>query len=306
MSKTLVESKTPKKNSRDESQDLELPLFESPASKVELAKPVLPVEPAPVKAPGSEPKPAATSASRHLVVSVHDVSPLTRPAVERVLAELAELGVRGVSLLVIPDHHCKGHILDHPDFCAWLRERETLGDELVIHGYTHRRDQKPNETLKDKLTTRYYTAGEGEFFDISGADALRIVSQARQEFRKVGLEPRGFIAPAWLLSDGADRALQRLGIAYTTRIGSVFDYTTGINYTSQSLVWSTRSWLRRAISRWWNARLFHQLRTRPLLRIGIHPPDIEHRAVWQQVKTLIAKALEDRVPVTYAGFLKPR
>ena len=255
-----------------------------------------------------EPEEAAATDSalfvRKLVISIHDVSPLTREATEQILAELAELGVRKVSLLVIPDHHCKGHVLDDPEFCAWLRSRVEGGDEVVLHGYFHRRDQRAGETFREKLTTRYYTAGEGEFFDIPGADALRIVSQARQEFRKVGLKPCGFVAPAWLLSDGADRALQRLGISYTTRIGGVFDYTTGIHHASRSLVWSTRSGLRRVLSRMWNASLFRRLQSCALLRIGIHPPDIKHRAVWRQIKALTAKAMKDRMAVTYAGYLK--
>jgi len=259
---------------------------------------------APEQTPPVEVAPPSLNANRSLVVSIHDVSPLTREATEHILAELAELGVRRVSLLVIPDHHCKGNLLDDPEFCAWLRGRAAAGDEVVIHGYFHRRDQRAGETFKEKLTTRYYTAGEGEFYDIAGADALRVISLARQEFRKAGLNPQGFVAPAWLLSEGADRALQRLGVAYTTRIGGVFDYTTGIHHTSQSLVWSSRSWARRVISRLWNAYLFRRLQSRPLLRIGIHPPDVQHRAVWQQIKTLTERALESRTAVTYSGYLK--
>ncbi|MEI6562534.1 MAG: polysaccharide deacetylase family protein [Verrucomicrobiota bacterium] len=241
---------------------------------------------------------------RSLVVSIHDVSPLTREATERILSELAELGVKRVSLLVIPDHHHKGHFLDDPSFCTWLQERAAAGDEVVIHGYYHRRDQQAGETFRQKLTTRYYTAGEGEFYDMAGADALRVISQARQDFHRIGIDPLGFIAPAWLVSEGTDRALRRLGIAYTTRIGGLFDYTTGVQHPSQSLVWSTRSALRRMISRLWNAQLFGRLQTCPLLRIGIHPPDVQHRAVWHQIKTLTAQALESRAAVTYAGYLK--
>lgn len=268
------------------------------AMTVEAAMPPPQIEPLALSAPQSD--------GGSLVVSIHDVSPLTREATESILRELAELGVRKVSLLVIPDHHCKGHLLDDPEFCAWLRSRAAAGDEVVIHGYFHRRDQRAGETWKEKLTTRYYTAGEGEFYDIAGADALRVISQARQDFRKVGLNPQGFVAPAWLLSDGADRALQRLGIAYTTRIGGVFDYTTGVHHASQSLVWSSRSWIRRLISRAWNAYLFRRVQTRPLVRIGIHPPDVQHAAVWRQIKTLTARALESRTAVTYAGYLARR
>ena len=242
--------------------------------------------------------------SRSLVVSIHDVSPLTREATERILSELGELGVRKVSLLVIPDHHHKGHFLDDPGFCAWLRERAAAGDEVVMHGYYHRRDQRAGETFKQKLTTRYYTAGEGEFYDMSGADALRVISQARQDFRKIGIDPKGFVAPAWLVSEGTDRALRRLGVGYTTRIGGMFDYTRDIQHDSQSLVWSTRSAVRRMMSRLWNAQLFRRLQPCPLLRIGIHPPDVQHRAVWRQIKTLTARALESRTATTYEGYLK--
>ncbi len=252
---------------------------------------------------GEASAPAPKPKARSLVVSIHDVSPITRDITERILKQIAELGVPRVSLLVIPDHHHKGNFVDDPEFCAWLRECSGAGHEVVIHGYYHRRDQKAGESFRQKMATRYYTAGEGEFYDISGADALRIVSQARQEFRNIGLDPKGFVAPAWLLSEGADRALQRLGIGYTTRLGSVFDYHTGIHYTSQSLVWSTRSALRRLMSRFWNAHLFRRLEECPLLRIGIHPPDVQHQAVWRQIKELTARALESRTPKTYAGFL---
>ena len=246
------------------------------------------------------------SGIRHLVVSIHDVSPLTQEATQTILDELAALGVHGVSLLVVPNHHCREHILDNPGFCAWMREREALGDEVAIHGYLHRRDQRAGESFRDKLTTRFYTAGEGEFYDISGADALRVISQARQEFRQVGLDPKGFVAPAWLLSDGADRALQRLGLNYTTRIGGVFDYRTGVHHASQSLVWSSRSWWRRGMSRAWNAYLFRRLRMCPLMRIGIHPSDLRHRAIWAQIKRLTALAVKDRAAVPYCEYLKRR
>lgn len=260
----------------------------------------------PDKAALPHPGSGSHTRSGSLVVSIHDVSPMTRELTERILAELAEIGVANISLLVVPDHHCKGHFLDHPEFCDWLRARASEGHEIVLHGYYHRRDQRSGETFRQKLATRYYTAGEGEFYDITGADALRIISQARQEFRKIGLNPKGFVAPAWLLSEGADRALQRLGLGYTTRIGGVFDYTTGVQHHSQSLVWSTRSWWRRPLSLLWNAYLFRRMQTSPLLRIGIHPPDIQHRAVWSQIKALTQKALTRRAATTYAGYLKLR
>lgn len=241
---------------------------------------------------------------RALVVSIHDVSPFTRPAVERILGDLESLGVCQVSLLVIPDHHRRGHMFDDPEFCFWLQRRVARGDEPVIHGCFHIRDQRPVESFRQKLVTRVYTKGEGEFFDIAGADALRVVSDARAEFRKLGFQPRGFIAPAWLLSEGGELALRTLEFDYTTRLGTVEDFVANRVYHSQSLVWSVRSAWRRMVSLWWNAALFRRLERNGLMRIGIHPPDIEHPAIWRQILELTRRALADRQAVSYQSWVE--
>jgi len=243
-----------------------------------------------------QPKP-----TRSLVVSIHDVSPYTYETARQILAELNALGVGKTTLLVIPNHHRKGSFLDDPEFCAWLLERDARGDEIVLHGCLHWRDPRPGETLREKRVDR-----EGEFHNMPGAEALRIVSQAKQEFRKLGLVPLGFVPPAWLLSDGADRALQRLGFAYTTHMESVFDYTTGIRHASQTLVWASESWGSRFVSRLWNARLFRQLRKNDLLRISIHPLDWEYPSIRRQIRRLVTKALKTRDAVTYGDYLQKR
>ncbi len=242
-------------------------------------------------------------AGRALVVSLHDVSPRTRPACERILADLAALGVDACSLLVIPDHHRRGHFLDDSEYCAWSREQAERGHEAVIHGYFHERARRPGESAMQKMTTRVYTADEGEFYDIDRAAAHALVTQARNEFREIGLIPHGFIAPAWLLGADAEAALRDLKVEYTTRLGSVLDLRTGTTHRSQSLVWSVRSGWRRATSRVWNAFLFQRLATNPLMRISIHPVDIEHAAIWRQIRAFIARALVDRSPLTYHAWL---
>jgi hypothetical protein len=49
--------------------------------------------------------------------------------------------------------------------------------------------------------------------------------------------------------------------------------------------------------------LFQRLKTNPLLRISIHPVDLHHAAIWRQIEQLIARALEDRVALTYHAWL---
>ena len=240
---------------------------------------------------------------RGLVVSLHDVSPRTRPACERILGELGALGVRATSLLVIPDHHHRGHFRDDAPFCEWLTAQSANGHEAIIHGYFHQRDRRDGETPIAKAMTRFYTADEGEFYDIDRKTASTLVSRAREQFRGIGLDPHGFIAPAWLLGAEAEAALRELGIEYTTLLGSVVDFKNGRSHQSQSLVWSVRSGWRRVVSRLWNAFLFRRLAANPLMRISIHPVDIEHPAIWQQIRTLITRALADRKALTYHAWL---
>ncbi len=244
------------------------------------------------------------NAHRALVVSLHDVSPRTRPACERILAQLHELDVVVCSLLVIPDQHHGGHFLDDPDFCEWLKGLARGGHEVVTHGYFHQRPRRADETARQKFTTRVYTAGEGEFYDLDRDTARALVAKANAELARLGLEPRGFIAPAWLLGAEAEAALRDIGVEYTTRLGSVLDLRTGTMHRSQSLVWSVRSGWRRATSLAWNAFLFQRLRHNPLMRISIHPVDLEHAAVWRQIRALVVRALADREPLTYHAWLK--
>lgn len=208
------------------------------------------------------------------------------------------------SLLVIPDHHRRGPFLADAECAAWLRAQAAAGHELVMHGYYHQRARRTGESVGAKWTTRIYTADEGEFYDLDRATATTLVEKARADFRQLGEEPTGFIAPAWLLSAEAETALRTLGCAYTTRLGSVVDLETARVWASQSLVWSVRSAWRRQVSRAWNALLFHRLAANPLLRISIHPVDLRHPQIWRQIRELVTRARADREAMTYHEWVR--
>lgn len=239
---------------------------------------------------------------RALVVSIHDVSPRTQPAVTRMLAELAALGVARTSLLVIPDHHGRGHFNADPACVRWLQDLEQAGHEIVIHGYSHRRAAKPGDTGRSKLVTEFYTAGEGEFFDLGQTTATALLERARGEFAAARLHPVGFIAPAWLLSADAERALLAGGFRYTTRLRTFHHLATGRVEHCQSLVWSVRAAWRRVISLGWNRFLFARASCEPLLRISLHPPDLDHPRIWRQICALTRCAAAQREATTYAAW----
>src|SRR5262245_39547919 len=153
-----------------------------------------------------------------MVVSLHDVAPSNQQIASTIVSELARHGVTVCSLLVVPDYHHEGLSTGNAQFVSWLRGLEADGHEIVIHGYFHERPQRAKESLHDKFLTRFYTEQEGEFYDLGYDEALSRITRARDEFRTSGLESRGFVAPAWLLSKEAERAARDAGMEYTTRL----------------------------------------------------------------------------------------
>src|SRR5436305_4834868 len=246
---------------------------------------------------------AAAATTDSIVFSVHDVAPHSRDVTEKIIIELALRGVSTCSLLVVPDYRHQGLATKDRQFVSWLRDLQSAGYEIVIHGYFHERPRHANETIRDKFFTRLYTADEGEFYDLDYDEALRRITAARDEFRASGLKPRGFVAPAWLLSKEAERAVCDAGMEYTTRLHKVCDLRAGSEFAARSIVYSVRRNWRRGISRICNAALFRYLQRRPLLRISIHPPDYSHPAIWRQVTSMIERAMGSRTATTYRDWI---
>ena len=241
-----------------------------------------------------------------LVVSLHDVSPPTWEASEKIIHELSRRGVRVCSLLVVPDYHHTGRSLENRKFADWLRELENAGYEIVIHGYFHERPSKNNESFRERFLTQTYTSGEGEFFDLDYAEALRRITQARDEFTAAGLKPRGFIAPAWLLSADAERAAADAEMEYTTRLTTILDLRSREVFRARSLVYSVRNAWRRSASLAWNGLLARAQSSHSLLRLGLHPPDISHPEIWAQIVRLADNFAEARTPTTYRDWIAER
>ena len=240
---------------------------------------------------------------RALVVSIHDVAPATQPEAAEIVRRLASLQVPVSSLLVVPDYHHQGRSMAHPDFRVWLSELEQRGHEVVLHGFYHQRERRPNESSRDKFITRFYTADEGEFYDLGYDEAFRRINDAQEDFRAHGFRPRGFVAPAWLLGAEAERAAIDAGMTYTTTLRRVRDFVARQEVASQSLVYSVRSSWRRGVSLGWNRWLFSRLAHHGLLRLSLHPPDLAHPDIWRQIEELIRLALRDREVMTYQAWL---
>lgn len=232
-------------------------------------------------------------------LSIHDVSPLTRRTVETMLGDLRAAGAGVVSLLVVPDHHRKAPVDRDRDFLDWLHRLEAEGHEVVLHGFYHLR--APRGSFATRLVTEHYTAGEGEFYDLDYAEARRRMGRGREMLP--GFDLKGFIAPAWLLGAEACRAAHDEGFTYTTRLGDVLELGSGKRTASQSLVYSVRSAWRRGASLVWNSWLETRLRTNPLARLGLHPPDWEHQNIKTHALRLTHRLSSCRRVIRYRDWL---
>ena len=215
------------------------------------------------------------------------------------LADLGAAGVAAVSLLVVPDHHRKAPIDQNPDFIEWLRVRERQGHEIVLHGFYHLRESGGG--LAKRLITEHYTAGEGEFFDLGYEEARDRLARGRKFLS--GFDPKGFIAPAWLIGAEGERAARDEGFAYTTRLGSVLDLRSGFRTDSQSLVYSVRSAWRRGCSLLWNSWLNARLRRNRLARLGLHPPDWRHANIKAHALRLTRENAASRRVIRYRDWV---
>jgi predicted deacetylase len=241
---------------------------------------------------------------KSLVVSLHDVSPLTQPLCEEILARLRQWGIEQTSLLVIPNHHQRAPISENVAFQRWLAQKIESGHEPVLHGYFHQRQKRDGDSFRAKLTTELYTAGEGEFFDLSAEEASTRVQRGLEDLAFLQRKIVGFVAPAWLLGAEAETVIRELGFLYTTRLGNVRTFGRPVDVRSQSLVWSTRARWRAMTSLAWNRCLALRLARAPLMRIGIHPPDLEHPHIWNQVRRLMSETSRCRECVSYEKFVE--
>ena len=237
------------------------------------------------------------SAPARLVVSVHDVAPPHADRVRRMLDLLASIGVERRSLLAIPNYHGQSPIDRDDRFCAWLRACQHRGDEIVLHGYEHIGVGAPT-TMRERFENRWSTQGEGEFLSLDYAQAADRIQRGLTLAARVGLEVRGFVAPAWLINRDGLRAARDLGCEYTNSYLGIADLRSGRSYFAPSLVFGPGH-LNEDLGISLQARASAALDHCPTVRVVLHPPCIDHPARMARIVSLIERQLRSHRPVTY-------
>ena len=238
-----------------------------------------------------------------LIVSIHDASPASFEECRLAAAALRERGVVRFALFVIPDFHGR-HPLDHAsDFVRWLKTEETLGAEIVLHGWQHRVTDAGAASPRSWFFRNLYTARECEFEGLDRAAFSEKVEAGLRVLRRAGFQPKGFVAPAWIMPRAATEWLGNAGLLYTETLTTIHIINPRRVITSPCLVYSSRSALRLATSHLWNGLLHATSRRTPTLRIALHPADLRSDSARHALLRHIERALEHREPITYSNLL---
>ena len=238
---------------------------------------------------------------RTICIVVHDIAAATRAACNRTLAAVRDVaGDAPVTLLAVPRYHGEA---PSPEFETWLGERARRGDELALHGYTHRDDGVPKGWL-DRLRRSHYTSGEGEFWALSRDDALTRIDLGIAWFVRNRWPLSGFVAPAWLLGAGTWAALAARPFDYTATLRQLVHLPGKVPVACQSVVYSTSSGWRRSTSVAWNALVAVSERRNAVLRLELHPRDADFSEVRRSWQGILERALRDRKATTVADFMR--
>jgi predicted deacetylase len=236
-----------------------------------------------------------------LLTSIHDVSPRFEGQVDRLLAMLQPYVGGRIAMLVVPNHWGDAPIVPGSPFAARLRGWADAGVEMFLHGFYHR-DQARHQDAASRLRARFLTAGEGEFLGLGRAEATARIADGRSLLEDlIGRPIAGFVAPAWLYGEGALQALSDCAIPIAEDHMRVWSPARGDLARGPVITWASRTRLRLASSLLAAAALRHL----PLdvLRIGVHPPDCDHRPLVRSIEATFRAATRKRTPARYADLL---
>jgi predicted deacetylase len=140
-----------------------------------------------------------------IAVAVHGIEPATFERCAVIRDWLDDHGVDRVTLLVIParDLHPVGE--RSPEMVEWLCERRRAGDSIAQHGFQHVRARTGGSARW--LLAHAHGQREGEFIGLDDEETRRAVHAGWRVLKLAGIEPDGFVAPAYAYTAALRQAL---------------------------------------------------------------------------------------------------
>lgn len=274
-----------------------------------------------------------------LCVSIHDVAPATWDDCARLADAIRDVAGIPLTWLVVPHYHRGGGELARME--AGLERALAAGDELALHGLTHLDTAPRGRGMAERFLRGTYSH-EGEFAALDAGEAARRIQLGLDWFAARGWPVHGFVPPAWLMGEGSWQALRTFDFAYTTTFqrfyllapmhgravqggaaqGAAAGAPSPLSRTptqppsqptshppsqptsllSPSLVYAARNRSGRLASPLLADALAFALARQPLIRLGLHPPDVRHPRLLRHAQATLERLLPARTAVTKAAF----
>lgn len=239
-----------------------------------------------------------------VLVSLHDVTPAHLPRLERAERVLRRAGVTTAAYLLVPNYHGRHPIAGNEEFQGWCRQSRAFEVEWVLHGYRHLDDAPAGgQGLLIAARRRWLTAGEGEFLCLDEGEQAARLSRGVAALAFLPRRPRAFVAPAWLYNDALPHVLRAAGFRITEDHRRVHDLVGGVAHACPVITWATRTWMRRIGSRAAAPLGLRAFGHSPVVRIALHPFDMDHPATVASIERTLAYALDRRTPAGYEVFV---
>jgi predicted deacetylase len=220
-----------------------------------------------------------------IAVAVHDVEPATFERCALIRDWLDDHGIERVTLLVIPAPDLHPFHDRRPEMVQWLAECRARGDAIAQHGFQHRRSAAAPRRSNPAA----------EFVGLDVEETRRAVDAGRRVLRLAGVQPRGFVAPAYAYTD----ALREI-------VAGSFDWWAGLvrvhaparSTLAPALTLGTSSAVKRLSSPWLVRA--GSLAAGGVLRLDLHPADLDHPRHIGAVEGVLKRARRRvREAVTY-------
>lgn len=242
------------------------------------------------------------TAKPRLLVSLHDVSPVHLPRLQKAEELLRAFGVTAAQYLFVPQFHGQYRASEYPGFLDWCRRERTFAVSWWLHGFHHLDGPAGEEaatslTLTDRWKRRFLTAGEGEFLALDAAEQRRRLMAGLEEFVLCfrGARPAGFVAPAWLFKPRVLLPLLReLGFPYTEDHHRIYDINRGASLPAPVITWATRTFMRKYGSLVLSPLRARWFRHAPVVRLALHPHDFDHPATVRNIEGVLRSLMRDR------------
>jgi predicted deacetylase len=232
---------------------------------------------------------------RTIAVALHGIEPQTFERCALIRDWLEDHGVDRVTLLVIParDLHPLGE--RSPAMVDWLRERRRGGDSIAQHGF-HNRAARPDGSPRQLLALGQ-RHGAGEFLGLNERETRSAVHAGWRVLKLAGVEPDGFVAPAYAYTAALRRELAPrfrwwAGLLRVHRAGSE-------RHAPISPAWSLDAAgpLSRVLSPAF-VRAGSLLPT-STLRLDVHPSYLQHPRHMMALEWVLERTGSSRAAITY-------